>query len=418
MLVEASLSYLGYGVQPPDVSWGLMVAENQADFVHAWWTVVFPGLSLALTVVAINLFANWLRALTDPRQRELRLAPRRREIRVASLDADDSPASIAAGRTPLLEVRNMDAVFETPTGPVPAVRGMTFSIAPGETVGIVGESGSGKSSTALALLGLIAPPGHVSGTFRWKGRDVTHAQLTALRGSEITMIFQDPMTSLNPLVPVGRQVAEVLRFHKKMSWRAARQRALELFELVGIPSAKERLGQYPYQLSGGLRQRVMIACALAPDPKLIVADEPTTALDVTIQAQILEVIAEIRTRLDVAMLLITHDLGVVAGECDRVIVMYGGRLVEEASTEELFASPRHRYTQALLAASPRIDATRDGRLTTIPGQPPTRISAGPGCPFAPRCAFATEECSVMPPMTWVAPGERFACWHPAEEVVR
>jgi oligopeptide/dipeptide ABC transporter ATP-binding protein len=228
------------------------------------------------------------------------------------------------------------------------------------------------------------------------------------------MIFQDPMTSLNPLVPVGRQVAEVLVRHKGMSMNAARRRAEELFEMVGIPSPHERLDQYPHELSGGLRQRVMIATALAPEPKLVVADEPTTALDATIQAQILEIVRDLQERLGIAMLLITHDLGVVARVCDRVLVMYGGRVVEEAPIFDLFEHPRHRYTQALLEAVPQVHHRR-GDLTTIPGHPPGRLEATPGCPFAPRCTYATEECDVMPAMAVDGPQRRFACWHPVTE---
>jgi oligopeptide/dipeptide ABC transporter ATP-binding protein len=415
-LAEASLSYLGFGVQPPNSSWGLMVAENQGDLRIAWWATVFPGLALALTVLAANLVSNWLRVETDPQQRQRRFhvaAGRGKGRKAAGFVAVTDRPAAAADADPLLEVERLHVVFHTLDGPVTAVQNFSLSIAPGETLGIVGESGSGKSTAALALLDLVPPPGRIErAEVRWRGKQIGARELHRLRGSEITMIFQDPMTSLNPLVPVGRQVAEVLIKHKGMSRREARERTVELFTLVGIPSPRQRLKQYPYQLSGGLRQRVMIATALAPEPKLLVADEPTTALDATIQAQILELIAELQERLQIAVLLITHDLGVVAQICDRVVVMYGGHVLEEAPTDELFADPRQRYTEALLAAAPTIEQI-EHRLATIPGRPPSRYEELPGCPFVPRCGFATAECDVMPALTNGGP-RRFACWHPVD----
>ncbi|HEY4278258.1 MAG TPA: dipeptide/oligopeptide/nickel ABC transporter permease/ATP-binding protein [Conexibacter sp.] len=421
VLVEASLSYLGLGVQPPNASWGLMVAENQGDLQDAWWTVTFPGVALALTVLAMNLLANWLRVQTDPQQRQRRFAlgSMKRNRRGAGFQTGGDAAAVTAvtaerGVHPLVSVKDLEVRFHSLEGEVPAVRGASFDIRPGETLGIVGESGSGKSTTALALMDLIPPPGRVErARLAWEGEELDRRRLHRLRGSEIAMIFQDPMTSLNPLVPIGRQVGEVLVKHKGMSAQASRRRAEELFELVGIPSPKERLDQFPHELSGGLRQRVMIATALATEPKLVIADEPTTALDATIQAQILEIIRGLQQRLGLSMLLITHDLGVVARVCDRVLVMYGGHIVEEAPVDELFETPRHRYTQALLAAVPRVDHGR-GRLATIPGHPPGRLEAVAGCPFAPRCEHASEQCAAMPPMA--ADGaRRFACWHPTVE---
>ncbi|HTE59654.1 MAG TPA: dipeptide/oligopeptide/nickel ABC transporter permease/ATP-binding protein, partial [Solirubrobacteraceae bacterium] len=422
VLVEASLSYLGLGVQPPNASWGLMVAENQADLQDAWWTVTFPGVALALTVLAMNLLANWIRVQTDPQQRQRRFALgsmkgwKSTGFRL-SKNGSGASSTVAepAGATPLVSVEGLEVRFHSVEGVVPAVRGASLVIRPGETLGIVGESGSGKSTAALALMDLIPPPGRIEDVrLVWEGRELSRRDLHRLRGSEIAMIFQDPMTSLNPLVPVGRQVGEVLMKHKGMSKEAARKRTEELFELVGIPSPHERLDQFPHELSGGLRQRVMIATALAPEPKLVIADEPTTALDATIQAQILEIIRELQQRLGVAMLLITHDLGVVARVCDHVVVMYGGRIVEEATVYDLYERPRHRYTEALLAAVPRVDHGR-GELATIPGHPPGRQDAVEGCPFAPRCGYATDECSTMPAMTADGPRRRFACWHPVEE---
>jgi oligopeptide/dipeptide ABC transporter ATP-binding protein len=317
-----------------------------------------------------------------------------------------------AGAQALLAVDDLDVRFHTAGGRVAAVSAVSLRVAPGQTLGIVGESGSGKSTTALALVDLVPPPGRVErATIRWRGEPIDYREVRGLRGSEITMIFQDPMTSLNPLLPVGLQITETLAKHKGMRRAAARRRAEELLDLVGVPSPRERLRQLPHELSGGMRQRVMIAMAVAPEPKLLLADEPTTALDSTVQAQILELIARLQRELGLAMILITHDLGVVARVCDRVAVMYAGRVVEEASVHELFALPRHRYTEALLAAVPR--GTRDGnRLVSIPGSPPRRIGDLAGCAFAPRCGYATDECRRTPALTGGG-DRRFACWHPA-----
>jgi peptide/nickel transport system permease protein len=419
VLVEASLSYLGLGIQPPNASWGLMVAENQGDLQDAWWTVVWPGAALAVTVLAMNLLANYLRVQTDPQQRQRRFAIGSMKSKTADAFSKRGEAALETlpeGGRPLVAVEQLDVVFHSLEGEVPAVKDASFVIRPGETLGIVGESGSGKSTTALALMDLIPPPGRVESlSLRWEGKELDRKDLHKLRGTEIAMIFQDPMTSLNPLKTIGMQVAEVLIVHKGLTKAAALDRAAELFELVGIPSPRERLTQYPHELSGGLRQRVMIASALAPEPKLLIADEPTTALDATIQAQILEIVRDLQQRLNVAMLLITHDLGVVARVCDRVLVMYGGYVVEEAPIFDLFERPRHRYTQALLDAVPRVDHGR-GQLSTIPGHPPARLEYVAGCPFAPRCAHSTDACDVMPQTTQDGP-RRFACWHPTTEIL-
>jgi peptide/nickel transport system permease protein len=423
VLVEASLSYLGLGVQPPDASWGLMVAENQQYIQTAWWTVLFPGLALVFTVLSINLVANWLRVQTDPQQRQRRFAgaalKRQRGggfsvgRRRGHVDAPE--LARPRGEAPLLAVDQLEVRFHSVDGEVVAVRDVSLDIKPGETLGIVGESGSGKSTAALALMDLVPPPGRIeSARLRWQGEEIGQERVHALRGREITMIFQDPMTSLNPLVTVGRQVSEVLVKHKGMTKAQARERTAEIFSLVGIPSPRERLDQYPHELSGGLRQRIMIAAALAPEPKLVIADEPTTALDATIQAQILELIADLQQRLHVAMMLITHDLGVIARVCDRVVVMYGGRVVEEAPIEGLFATPRHRYTEALLGAVPRVERAQ-ARLATIPGRPPARNDDIQGCLFSPRCGYATDQCRQMPALVADGPGRRFACWHPRDD---
>jgi peptide/nickel transport system ATP-binding protein len=316
----------------------------------------------------------------------------------------------------LLDVEHLDVQFFTRRGQVRAVRDVSFHIAAGETLGLVGESGSGKSVTAQALLGLIELPGRIcGGDVRWKGRSLVHdadATLAAVRGREIAMVFQDPMTSLNPLFPVGAQIAETLRRHLHTPRRASRERAVELLDLVGIANPAQRARQYPHEMSGGMRQRVLIAMALACEPELLIADEPTTALDVTIQAQILELIADLQDRLGLAVLLITHDLGVVAGLCDRVAVMYGGKLVEVGGADELFARPGHPYTVGLLHSTPRIDEV-SARLVAIDGAPPDLVDPPPGCPYAARCSLAHDRCGAeMPQLDVHEEGREVACWSP------
>ncbi|HEX6238875.1 MAG TPA: ABC transporter ATP-binding protein [Acidimicrobiales bacterium] len=314
----------------------------------------------------------------------------------------------------LLEVEHLDVQFFTRRGRVRAVRDVSLSIAAGETLGLVGESGSGKSVTAQAMLGLVELPGRIcGGDVRWKGRSLVHdaeRTLAQVRGHEIAMIFQDPMTSLNPLFTVGTQIVETLRRHLGLPKKQARARAIELLDIVGIANPQERVDQYPHELSGGMRQRVLIAIALACEPELLIADEPTTALDVTIQAQILELIADLQSRLDLAVLLITHDLGVVAGLCDRVAVMYAGKLVEIAETEALYSRPGHPYTRGLLRSTPRLDIVTE-RLVSIDGAPPDLVRPPLGCPFTARCLLAHEHCTTeMPPMHAHEEGREVACW--------
>jgi oligopeptide/dipeptide ABC transporter ATP-binding protein len=303
---------------------------------------------------------------------------------------------------------------------VHAVNGISFDIAPGETLGIVGESGSGKSVTSLAVLGILARNGRVmSGRALFEGRDLltlSDKQLRGIRGKEISMIFQDPMTSLNPVLTVGRQIREVLEEHFDMKKDAATKRAGELLERVGIPSPEIRLKDYPHQFSGGMRQRAMIAMALATEPKLLIADEPTTALDVTIQAQILELLKDLVKERNTALILITHDLGVVAGMCERVMVMYGGLTMEAGSADQLFERPRHPYTYGLLQSVPRLDAARHSKLKPIEGQPRDMRTPPRACPFQPRCAFAIERCRVeLPPLRELEPGHSVACFNPVPE---
>jgi len=319
--------------------------------------------------------------------------------------------------TPLLEIENLQVQFFTSEGTVRAVDGITYHVEPGETVAIVGESGSGKSVSALSILRLIPnPPGKImDGTVKFNGVDLLQLDdhdIRQVRGRDIAMVFQEPMTSLNPVLSVGRQVTETLLRHTNMSQREANERALELLVQVGISDPDRRLTQYPHHLSGGMRQRVMIAMALACNPKLIIADEPTTALDVTIQAQILELMKQLSKRLGVAQLIITHNLGVVARYADRVNVMYAGKIVEMGDARDIYHNPRHPYTLGLLASVPRLDQPRGTKLIPIEGQPPDLAALDDGCAFRPRCRFATDRCAhEIPELETVAGEHRSACWN-------
>jgi oligopeptide/dipeptide ABC transporter ATP-binding protein len=317
---------------------------------------------------------------------------------------------------PLLEVKDLHTEFRTGAGVVRAVDGVSYAVEQGETVAIVGESGSGKSVGALSILRLIPdPPGRITrGEVLFLGRDLMQlpdAQMRDVRGSDIGMVFQEPMTSLNPVLSVGRQITETVEQHSRVDRAAARKRAIELLGLVGIADPARRLKQYPHELSGGMRQRVMIAIAIACDPKLIIADEPTTALDVTIQAQILELMNGLTRRLNAALIIITHNLGVVARYASRVNVMYAGRIVESGPATAIYHNPRHPYTMALLQSVPRLDRPRRARLDPVDGQPPDLTHLDEGCAFRPRCRFAVDACAkVRPPLEPVAPtGHRSAC---------
>ena len=315
-----------------------------------------------------------------------------------------------------LEVTDLRTRFHTPEGTVYAVNGVSFSLKEGETLAVVGESGCGKSVTMMSILRLIStPPGEiVSGTVNYRNRDLlqlSEIEMEDIRGKEIAMIFQDPMTSLNPVLTVGHQITETLRTHTPMDADQSRQRAIKLLEMVGIPDAANRLGSYPHQFSGGMRQRVMIAMALACTPSLLIADEPTTALDVTIQAQIIELVKRLKQDVGMAMIWITHDLGVVAGMADRVIVMYAGFIVEEAEVDDLYDSPLHPYTLALLQALPRADRRREKNLKSIQGVPPNLLAEPRGCPFAPRCEYVQERCvSENPLLVELESKHKVACW--------
>ena len=320
---------------------------------------------------------------------------------------------------PVLEIQDLSTHIKLTKSTVQAVGNVHLEIAPGETLGLVGESGCGKSMTGLSIMGLLPPGGSiVGGSIKLDGRELVglpETDLRQIRGNEISMIFQDPLTSLDPTKTIGYQVAEPVRLHRNVTRAQAMDRAAEVLGLVGLPRPKERLGDYPHQLSGGLRQRVMIAMALACEPKLLVADEPTTALDVTIQAQILALLSDLKSRLGMAMLLITHDMGVIAGHADRVNVMYAGRLVEETGTTELFAHMHHPYTQALLASIPRLDQQASLQLANIAGIPPDLASPPAGCRFAARCSRATDKCREQePPLSGPTLDHQFACWHPVD----
>jgi peptide/nickel transport system ATP-binding protein len=318
---------------------------------------------------------------------------------------------------PVIEISDLSTHIQLTKSVVQAVGNVSFTIEPGETLGLVGESGCGKSMTGLSIMGLLPPGGSiVGGSVRLEDRELVglpDAELRKLRGNEIAMIFQDPLTSLDPTKTIGYQVAEPFRLHRGGSKAEALERAAEVLSLVGLPKPRERLTDYPHQLSGGLRQRVMIAMALTCEPKLLIADEPTTALDVTIQAQILKLLDDLKSRLGMAMLLITHDMGVIAGHADRVNVMYAGRIVETAETDNLFTSMNHPYTQALLASIPRLSQDAGQRLLNIPGLPPDLAKPPAGCRFAPRCSKATDKCRTdEPPLTGESGEHLFACWHP------
>ncbi len=298
--------------------------------------------------------------------------------------------------SPLLDVEDLTIRFATPDGEVVAGDCIGFRIDVGETVGLVGESGSGKSQAVLAIMGLLAKNGRAEGAIRFAGRDLltlSAKELNKVRGVDIAMIFQDPMTALNPYLKISRQMTEVLIEHRGVDAASARRTSLDLLDQVGIPDPKSRIDLYPHEFSGGMRQRVMIAMALLCEPRLLIADEPTTALDVTVQAQILELLQQLRREREMAILLITHDLGVIAGLAERVLVMYGGRIVEQGPVDPIFAAPAHPYTRGLLRSSPRLDELRAERLATIPGQPPDLQALPAGCAFAPRCAEAFDRCT-------------------------
>ena len=319
----------------------------------------------------------------------------------------------------LIEITDLETSFFTHVGEVKAVGGVSFYLDKGEVLGIVGESGSGKSVTMMSLMGLLDENGKVvNGSIMFEGKDLVtlpEKEMQKIRGNDIGMIFQDPMTSLNPVLTVGDQLTEGIRKHMNLNKKDAKDRAVKMLELVGIPSPRDRMKQYPHEFSGGMRQRVMIAIAICCDPKLLIADEPTTALDVTIQAQILELMKDLKDKLNTSIILITHDLGVVANICNRINVMYGGLIAETGSTRDIFYNPRHPYTWGLLKSIPNPNRENKERLLPIPGQPPDLLKPPIGCPFAARCSYAMKICMTQrPPLFEISEGHKAACWlnHP------
>lgn len=393
LIAEAGLSLLGFGVQPPEASWGAMLQRGYGVVFAHPWQVLVPGFVLAATVLAFNTLGDGLRdamGLGLPK-----ITGVRGRIGITSVLEPPAPVSEPASKDCLLSVSDLTVEFHTESGPVTVVEEIGFDVRPGEVLGIVGESGSGKSVTSLAVMRLIpTPPGRiVRGSVEFEGRELLSLPLKEMRdvrGSGISMIFQDPMTSLNPAFTIGNMLVEVIRRGGSMSKDAARRRGEELLDLVEIPEPGRRMKDYPHQLSGGMRQRALIAIALAREPRLLIADEPTTALDVTVQAQILDLLRSLQQQLDMAIMFITHDLSVVADLCDRVIVMYAGRVVEENDVHSLFAAPRHPYTEGLLGAIPQ--AGSDGALRAIPGVVPSPGAMPKGCRFEPRCPYRRDDC--------------------------
>jgi peptide/nickel transport system permease protein len=414
LVAEASLSLLGYGVEPSKPSWGAMIEQGRSFIYEHPWQVFVPSLALAITILAFNTLGDGVRdalGLGLPKgKRTIRgrlglTTVDRRDDESSEEPDEDAPQPVDASsgitmRHGLLDVSALSVEFLTESGPATVVDKVSFGVAPGEMLGIVGESGSGKTVTSLAVMRLVpSPPGRiVSGSVMFEDRDLltfSLKQMRGIRGNEIAMVFQDPMTSLNPAFTIGTQLVDTIRLHRKSTKDEARVRAIELLDMVGIPTPEARLKDYPHQLSGGMRQRALLAMALSCEPKLLIADEPTTALDVTVQAQILDLLRSLQSKLGMAVILVTHDLGVIADLCSRVVVMYAGQVVEEASVEELFARPQHPYTEGLLAAIPQV-AEHDERLMAIPGVVPDPAEMPTGCRFHPRCPYAIPECSSAP----------------------
>ncbi len=412
LIAEAQLSLLGFGVQRPTSSWGAMIQDARLYLSEHPWQVFIPSLALVFTILAFNTLGDGIRdalglGLPKGKQR----IKGRLGLTTVTRPVDQAPPP-ASDR--LLSVSNLSVEFLTDAGAATVVDHVSFGVDAGEVVALVGESGSGKTVSSLAVMRLVAsPPGRItSGSVMFDGRDLlslSFKEMRTLRGDQLAMAFQDPMTSLNPAFTIGTQLVDTIRLHNTMSKSAARARALELLELVGIPDPERRLRDYPHQLSGGMRQRAMLALSLSCDPRLLIADEPTTALDVTVQAQILDLLRSLQARLGMGVLFVTHDLGVVADLCSRVIVMYAGQVVEEASVEELFARPQHPYTEGLLAAIPQSGVAGE-RLASIPGVVPTATAMPTGCRFHPRCPYATPECESVPvELTTVTDGHAARC---------
>jgi peptide/nickel transport system permease protein len=410
VIIESTLSFFGLGITPPTPSWGSILAEGRQYMVIDAWLPILPGIAITFTVLSINLAADGLADVLDPKLSKGTF--RRQALRLPGPFLDDEAP-------PLLRVRDLHVDFPFDRFTVHAVRGVDLELERGQTLGIVGESGSGKSVTALAIIQLLDSPGRVTGgSIVFDGRDLprlSDREMATLRGRRIGMIFQNPTSSLNPVLTIGFQLVEALRGQLRLSQAQARRRAREALREVGIGDPDRVLRRYPFQLSGGMNQRVMIAMAMTCEPDVLIADEPSTALDVTTQAQILEQLRELTRRSRTSLVLITHDIAVVAEYADEVLVMYAGQVCEVGPQEAVVADPKHPYTQALLGALPRADVPRGTRLESIPGEPPDPANPPIGCPFAPRCPHVMDVCrSVNPPQFDVGRGRTAAChlWAP------
>jgi len=423
LLAFAGLSFLGLGVQAPEYDWGVLLNQGLSSIYIYPSNALAPGLAIVIAGLALNLLGeviaknvglNSALSAASPISAVSRAVQKRNDkLSAARAEKQSTPDS------PVLEVENLTVTVPSPAGRVDAVRGITFSIAPGEAIGVVGESGSGKSLTALAIARLLENPVNSDAdTLRLLGHDLLaqdDGSRAKLLGLNFGFVFQDPTSSFNPTIRIGKQLSEGVKKHEGLDRAEAKSRVVERLSEVRIPSPEQRAHQYPHEFSGGMRQRAMIAMAMMGEPAIIVADEPTTALDVTVQKQILELLQSIRNNKNVSILLISHDLAVVAQLCERVLVMYAGRIVEDLPSSELRTGARHPYTRALLAAMPDKNANRDQPLTVIPGRAPDPSSLPTGCPFAPRCAFAIDRChEEEPPLVSDGNGKRVACWRADE----
>ncbi len=413
ILFESFLSFLGLGVQEPMTSWGVLISEGARQMESAPWMLFFPAIFLAMTLFSLNFIGDGIRDALDLTTADVN----RRAPAVRAMPATPQQAMLA--------VHNLEVWFSTPDGEVRAVNGISLSVQPGETLGVVGESGSGKSQLFLGIMGLLAANGRIRGSVRFHGQELLGLKargLDVIRGSKMTMIFQDPMTSLNPFLKVGTQLTEVLVRHWGWDKARARVRAVEMLRKVRIPDAERRLDQYPHEFSGGMRQRVIIAMSLLCRPHLLIADEPTTALDVTVQAQVLDLLNTLQRESNTAVVLITHDLGVVTELCDRVMVLYAGSVMETGVVRNIFYNPQHPYTAGLLASTPRLDERFHDELVTIPGQPPNlQQLPAVGCPFAHRCRYGFDRCRVETPVLRKigdVPGHYKACHLDSLETAR
>ena len=426
ILVEATLSFLGFGLTPPTPSWGSILAEGRRNMLIAPWLSVLPGLAIMLTVLAINLTADGAADVLDPKLKMslFRRVPQSKLEKGSSTvqgskkagQARSAPATEHEAKpSPLLVVRDLSVEFPLDDRVVRAVRNVSFQVDRGQTLGIIGESGSGKSVSASAIIQLIDSPGRVtSGEILFEGRDLTRIpndEMAKLRGTKIGMLFQNPTASLNPVLSIGSQMVETIRQHKNVSSREARDMAIQALLNVGIGDPKGILSQYPFQLSGGMNQRVMIALAMLAQPDLLIADEPTTALDVTTQAQVLEQLRDVTREHQTAMILITHDIALVREYADTVVVLYAGQVCESGQVEAVIQSPEHPYTQALLESVPHADLEPGERLLAIPGELPDPTVVPRGCPFTPRCRYAMDVCSEINPALEVVGPERVAACH-------